>query len=49
MNELDYEVAIESIDFAPIARDGDSSTPDWWTADRVKGAWQDTYTARKRV
>lgn len=49
MNELDYETALASIDFTPICRDEDSNTPDWWTADRVKGGWQDTYTARKRV
>jgi len=47
MNELDYETALASIDLTPVARDDDAKTPDWWQADRVKGAWQDTYTARK--
>lgn len=49
MNELDYETALASIDFTPVGRDEDSQTPDWWQGDRTKGAWQDTYTARKRV
>lgn len=30
-------------------RDPDSKRPDHWTDDGVKGTWQDTYTARKRV
>lgn len=49
MTELDYEVVLASIDFSPVARDEDSRTPDWWSADGVRGTWQDTYTARKRV
>lgn len=49
MNELDYETALASIDFTPVAPDEDAQKPDWWQGDRTKGAWQDTYTARKRV
>ena len=49
MTELDYENALSSIDFSPVVRDEDSQTPDWWQGERIKGAWQDTYTARKRV
>lgn len=49
MTELDYEQVLESIDFTPVARDADSHTPDWWQGDSVRGAWKDTYTARKRV
>ena len=49
MTELDYENALSSIEFAPIERDPDSKRPDHWTDDGVKGTWQDTYTARKRV
>ena len=49
MTELDYETALASIDFTPVARDEDAQTPDWWQGDRTKGGWQDTYTARKRV
>jgi hypothetical protein len=49
MNELDYENALASIDFTPVAPDMDVQTPDWWQGDRIKGIWQDTYTARKRV
>ncbi|WP_208023824.1 rolling circle replication-associated protein [Duganella aquatilis] len=49
MNELDYETALASIDFTSVARDGDAQKPDWWQGDRTRGAWQDTYTARKRV
>lgn len=49
MNELDYENALSSIDFTRPVVDPDSKTPDWWQGDRSKGAWQDTYTARKRV
>lgn len=49
MTELDYENALSSIDFTPVARDDDSVKPDWWSDDKTKGTWQDTYTARKRV
>jgi hypothetical protein len=49
MTELDYENALSSIDFTPVARDDDSKTPEWWSDDGIKGTWQDTYTARKRV
>ena len=49
MTELDYEKALESIEFTPVERDEDSRRPDYWTDDGVKGTWQDTYTARKRV
>lgn len=49
MTELDYENALASIDFTRVPRDEDSTTPDTWNPDRVRGGWQDTYTARKRV
>ena len=49
MTELDYENALASIDFSRAPRDEDSSTPDTWSGERSRGAWQDTYTARKRV
>lgn len=49
MNELDYEQALSSIDLIPVVLDDDSTTPDWWTSERVRGGWQDTYTARRRV
>lgn len=48
MTELDYEVALSSIDFSSGVVDS-SHKPDWWTDDGIKGTWQDTYVARKRV
>jgi hypothetical protein len=49
MNELDYEAALESIDFTPVARDEDSKTPESWQGETIRGLYKDTYTARKRV
>lgn len=40
MTELDYETAIESIDFG-------ENKPDWWSDDGH--GWQDGYTLRQRV
>jgi hypothetical protein len=48
MNELDYEVALESIDFSSeVVEQGHK--PAWWEDGRTKGTWNDTYTARQRV
>lgn len=46
MTELDYEVALSSIDFIEHV-ENTSHRPDWWTDDGR--GWQDTYVARKRV
>jgi hypothetical protein len=48
MTELDYENAVASIDFKPVDAEH-SYRPEWWSDDRVKGTWQDTYVARQRV
>lgn len=48
MTELDYEVAVSSIDFSTDAGN-EAHKPDWWTDDGIKGTWQDTYVARRRV
>jgi hypothetical protein len=47
MTELDYENALSSIDFAPVA--DTAHRPDWWSDDGAKNTWQDTYVARQRV
>jgi hypothetical protein len=47
MTELDYEKALSSIDFAPVA--DNAHKPDWWSDDGIKNTWQDTYVARQRV
>lgn len=48
MTQLDMENSMSSIVF-----DGgdmvSGAKPDWWTDDGIKGTWQDTYTARRRV
>jgi hypothetical protein len=48
MTELDYENAVASIDFTPVDVE-QSYKPGWWSDDRIKGTWQDTYVARQRV
>jgi hypothetical protein len=48
MSELDYEVALASIDFSRKPEE-QTHKPDWWTDDGVRGTWQDTYVARRRV
>lgn len=45
MNVLDMENSVSS----SFSDDGMVERPDWWTDDRIKGTWQDTYTARRRV
>lgn len=47
MTELDIEAALESIDFSSTVVE--EHRPDFWSDDRTKGTWQDTYTARRRV
>lgn len=48
MNELDIETALSSIDFSNSDIEP-SHKPDWWSDDGIKGTWQDTYVARRRV
>lgn len=48
MTELDYEVAVSSIDFSDNHENVSHKSADW-VDDRVRNTWQDGYTARRRV
>lgn len=47
MTELDMEVAVSSIDFGNSVVS--EHKPEHWVDDRIKGTWQDGFTARRRV
>lgn len=49
MTQLDTEYSVTSTQNLSDAHENAGTRPDWWTDDGIKGTWQDTYVARKRV
>lgn len=49
MSVLHSSLDAESIAYSPLCVNLDESAPSHWVDDGVKGTWQDTYTARRRV
>ncbi|WP_220459565.1 rolling circle replication-associated protein [Rugamonas fusca] len=49
MSVLDSSLDALSISLSPFCLDTVEQKPEHWSDDGVKGTWQDTYTARRRV
>lgn len=49
MTVLHHSLDADSIAFSPLCVDLEEAKPEFWSDDKSKGTWQDTYTARRRV
>lgn len=49
MTKLDMDFSVSSTDDFSDGHGISGDKPEWWTDDAVKGSWQDTYTARRRI
>jgi hypothetical protein len=49
MSGFDMDFPVSSTDNFSDGHEISGDRPEWWSDDAIKGTWQDTYTARRRI